>query len=116
MKARATLKPHQRGAKKLHKQYGDQLLYVRYRYDLVRKKRFTTVELIVDEADWIPQTMPAEDQIVGIRIDVAERDLQKRIKKAGGKWNRREKVWQVRYGTVVELGLQARVVTEAENE
>jgi hypothetical protein len=59
MKARLTLKPHQRGAKKLSRQYGDRLLYVRYRDDLVRKKRVTTVELIVDEADWNPRATPA---------------------------------------------------------
>jgi hypothetical protein len=116
MKARVTLKPHQRGAKKLHRQYGDQLLYVRYRYDSVRKKRFTTVELIVDEADWMPRSRPASDQIVGVRVDVTERDLQKRIKQAGGTWNRRKKVWYVQYDTVVEFGLQARMVSETEDE
>ncbi len=55
MKARSTLKPGQRGTLKLSAQYGEQLLYVRYRYDPLRKKRLKTVELIVEETDWEPR-------------------------------------------------------------
>ena len=112
MKARSTLKPHQRGAKKFFKQYGHQLLYVRYRYDPVQKKRFTTVELIVDEADWTPRHAPAPDQIVGVRVEVQEREVQKRMKQAGGKWNSQKKVWELRYDKVVAEGMHARMVTE----
>jgi len=52
MEARATLRPGQKGTKKLLARFGDRLICVRYRYDTTRRKRFTTVELIVDEADW----------------------------------------------------------------
>lgn len=52
MEARATLRPGQRGTKKLVTRFGDRLICVRYRYDSTRRKRFTTVELIVDESDW----------------------------------------------------------------
>ena len=114
MKARLTLKPHQRGAKKLSRHYGDRLLYVRYRYDPVRKKRITTVELIVDEADWEPPATPAADQRVGIRVGVTEHDVQKQVKQAGGTWNRRRKVWELRYAKVVALGLQDRLAPEGE--
>jgi len=112
MKARSTLKPNQRGAKKFSKQYGDRLVYVRYRYDPVQKKRFTTVELIVDEADWTPRNMPSPDQIVGIQVEVQERDVQKRMKQAGGRWNAQRKVWELRYDKVVAEGWQARMVTD----
>lgn len=54
MRTRLKLKPGQRGTKKLLNQYGEQLVCVRYRYDAERKKRFKTVELIVDEIDWEP--------------------------------------------------------------
>ena len=55
MCSRLTLKPGQRGTKKLCAEYGERLLYVRYRYDEERRKRFKIVELFVDEVDWEPQ-------------------------------------------------------------
>jgi hypothetical protein len=36
---------------KFSDRYGDQLICVRYRYDEERCKRFTTVEIIVEESD-----------------------------------------------------------------
>jgi hypothetical protein len=51
MRTRLKLNPGQRGTKKLVSQYGDRLVCVRYRYDAQQKKRFKTVELIVDEID-----------------------------------------------------------------
>ena len=44
MRARRTLRPGQRGTKKLLRQYGSQLVCVRYRYDAERYLRFKTVE------------------------------------------------------------------------
>jgi hypothetical protein len=54
MKIGATLLKGQKGTRQLVKGYGDQLLCVRYRYDKARQKRLKTVELIVDEQDWVP--------------------------------------------------------------
>ena len=51
---RTTLAPGQNGTKRLLRQYGDQLVCVRYRYDKLRGKRLKTVELIIDEQDWVP--------------------------------------------------------------
>ena len=53
MEVRATLKPGLNGTKKYLQQYGDQLVCVRYRYDKSNNKRQTTVELIVDEQEWV---------------------------------------------------------------
>jgi hypothetical protein len=61
MEARATLRPGQRGTKKLVTRFGDRLICVRYRYDAARRKRFTTVELIVDESDWTASTPTAPE-------------------------------------------------------
>ncbi|MCP4401799.1 MAG: hypothetical protein GY801_31425, partial [bacterium] len=55
MKARVTLGPEHRRARKLRQRFGDQLVYVRDRYDEERKKQNTTVELIIDEAEWEPR-------------------------------------------------------------
>lgn len=62
MRTRLTLHPSQRGARQLFAQYGDRLLCVRYRYDEQQKKRFKTVELIVEESDWEPNACPRADE------------------------------------------------------
>lgn len=116
MKARLTVQPDHRRAKKLREQYGDRLVYVRYRYDRERRKRYTTVELIIDEADWEPQsTTPAPDEIVGVRVERHERSVQKQVKQAGGLWNQHRKVWELRYDRVVELAMQDRLVVQSEH-
>jgi hypothetical protein len=56
----------------------------RYRYDNRRRKRFTTIEIIVEEPGWSPPENPA---IVGLRVDFQETELQRRVKQAGGGWN-----------------------------
>ena len=85
---------------------------LRYRYDPVRKKRLKTVELIIEETDWDPGDLFAPDQIVSVRVDLDETDLQKCLKQAGGIWNRRRKVWELRYDKVLEFELEARIVCD----
>ncbi len=111
MRTSMHLKPGRKGTKQLLAQYGDRLVCVRYRYDTQQKKRFKTVELIVAEWAWEPPVpqIPA-DQRVALRIGFAEVDLRERVKQAGGKWNPRQKVWELCYGQVVALRLEARIV------
>jgi len=52
MRVRATLMPGQHGTKQLFEHYGDQFYCVRYRYDETSKRRFKTVELIVEDIPW----------------------------------------------------------------
>ena len=108
MQARLKLKPGQRGTKKELAQYGDKLVCVRYRYDAQRKKRYKTVELIVDEVDWTPR--PRKDAMVGVRVKWGEAAVARRVKLAGGQWNAKQKVWELRYGQVRALGLEERMV------
>jgi len=113
LRTRLHLKPGQRGTKQLLAQYGDRLVCVRYRYDAQQKKRFKTVELIVAECEWEPPPpRVADDAMVGVRVGLAEREVQSQVKQAGGKWNRRRQVWELRYDQVVALKLQARIVEE----
>jgi hypothetical protein len=65
METRLKLCPGQNGTKKLVKQYGEKLVCVRYRYDAARKKRYKTVELIVDEAPWNPKDA-ARNALAGV--------------------------------------------------
>ncbi len=112
-RVRLHLKPGQKGTKQLLAQYGDRLICVRYRYDAQRKKRFKTVELLVAERDWEPpRPRFAQDQIVGLRVAFADMAVRDRVKQAGGTWNPERRVWQLRYGRVVALGLHGRIVDE----
>ena len=108
MRTRLKLKPGQDGTKKLLAQYGEQLVCVRYRYDDEKRKRYKTVELIVDEAPWEPKKIKG-DELVGVRVEYGEKDLGIRVKQAGGVWDGLRKVWRLRYSQVVALGLEERV-------
>jgi hypothetical protein len=68
--------------KGLVEQYGDRLVCVRYRYDAEKKRRYKTVELIVEEAAWEPQ--PTPDTAMAVRVAADERTLQQQVKQAGG--------------------------------
>lgn len=105
------LKPGQRGTKRLLAEYGERLVCVRYRYDAERRKRFKTVELIVEEVDWEPpRRAPAGETIVAVRVGYEEAELRGRVKRAGGRWNAERRVWEMRYDQAVELGLEGRIV------
>jgi hypothetical protein len=116
MKIGLILKPGQKGTKKLTQQYGNRLIYVRYRYDNKRKKRLKTIELIIDEREWEPgKNEISENEIVYIRINLMERQLQKKVKTVGGVWNRNKKVWELSYRQVLNLGLEERIVETSDN-
>lgn len=110
MRTRLKLKPGQRGTKKLLAEYGPRLVCVRYRYDERRRRRFKTIELIVDEAAWQPKPKP--ETIVQLKVAWGEANVAREIKQAGGKWNASKKVWELRYDQTVKLGLQARIVDQ----
>jgi len=111
MQIRLTLKPGQKGTKRLVAQYGHQLVCVRYRYDEKRKKRFKTVELIIDEVSWGPQAARLPDAVVvEIKVKLGEVGVRERVKEAGGRWNPEKNVWELRYDRVVKLGLEERIV------
>jgi hypothetical protein len=112
MEARVTLRPGQRGTKKLLERFGDRLICVRYRYDPVKRRRVTTVELVVEEAPWEPRTGALESRPrVEVRIGYQEHDLRRRIKEAGGRWNPETRLWILPGAQVKALGLERRVVT-----
>ncbi|HDH10589.1 MAG TPA: hypothetical protein ENG83_00010 [Nitrospirae bacterium] len=117
MQTRLRLLPGQKGTKKMLQTYGDQLVCVRYRYDEERKKRYKTVELIVEEIPWVknngqanPGSSAKSDTIVSVRVGYGERHIRSLVKEAGGKWNSTEKVWALPYRKAVEFGLEKRIV------
>jgi len=60
--------PGQKGAKRLLDQYGAKLLCVRYLCDGEKRKRFKTIELIIEESPWAPHERISSDTVVGVRI------------------------------------------------
>lgn len=105
METRSTLQPGERGTKELVERYGDQLVCVRYRYDVQRRRRVKTVELIVDEKPWTPR--PTDE--VWIQVGVDERGLQQQIRQMGGTWDAGRRRWRLTFSAVQALHLEDRM-------
>lgn len=110
MEVKATLKPGMNGTKKYLQQYGDQLVCVRYRYDKIRNKRLTTIELIVDEQDWMQGYNIRPDKVVPVRIEYSEMELREKVKLAGAFWDKDKKAWLLSLKMVYGLGLENRII------
>ncbi len=134
MRTMKTLKPGQDGTKELLTRFGPSLLYVRYRYDEDRHEHVKTVELVVQrrsregEAECLGSRAPdarasleagsvsssgtggARARRVALRIGWRERDLQQRVKSAGGQWDPVRRVWLLRRAVAERLDLLPRVV------
>ena len=109
MKIKLIRKAGQNGTKKLVSKYGNRLVCIRYRYDEIRKKKYKTIELIIEENDWEPNKKLKRDELVCVQVDLNERELRKRVKKAGGKWNHESKLWEIYNENVVQLGIEDRI-------
>lgn len=122
MEIRTVRKPGEPGTLKLKERYGDRLVSVRYRYDAARGKRYKTIELIVEEQDWMPapqtELPPAQKPApevrytprVPVRIRYNEKDLQRAIKAIGGNWDPGKKLWYAPEEYVRRIGLANRIV------
>jgi hypothetical protein len=110
MRTRLILKPGQRGAKKLTEKYGDTLLFVRFKYDEASRQRLTTVELVVERADWTPPPpRHAVDSLVPLRIYAFDMPSRLQAKAAGGRWDPKKKLWFVRYGKIAGAPLEKHI-------
>ncbi len=125
MRTVKTLKPGQKGTKELLTRFGPSLLKVRYRYDEDRREHLKTVELVVQqrsrerEAECPGSQSPSArtgvvaarpSRRVALRIGWRERDLQRRVKSAGDRWDPSRQVWILRRDAAERLDLLARVV------
>jgi hypothetical protein len=100
-KERRKLALGQAGKKKYYKKYGKNLLCVRYKYNIAKKEKIKTIELIVKRQPWEPEgkKIPV-NKIVSIRIYIDELELRQKVKMLSGRWNSKEKVWKIAYGKV----------------
>lgn len=111
MKADTNLKPGQKGTKRLVEQYGDSLLCVRYRTDTKRGLRLKTVELIVGEKPLSSVSQYRDGDMVNLVVVYGEAALRDRLKSLGGRWNPKEKLWQIPFGVIRgNVELEERIV------
>ena len=121
MQVKLVLKPGQHGTRKWIEKYGDKLVSVRYRYDADNRKRYKTVEIIVEETTWIPSeiipkiTRSPSDK-VGIQVAGYEIDIRRQVKQAGGIWRPRQKLWELSYSDTIALGLKSRIISDDKSE
>ena len=121
MRTVRTLKPGQDGTKELMTRFGPSLLCVRYRYDEDRRESLKTVELVVQRrpregepecrGSRSPKTQAGtRTRQVALRIGWRERDLQRRVKSAEGRWHPARRVWMLQRDVAERMGLLSRVV------
>src|SRR5262249_47803823 len=104
-----TIKPGRPGTKDLTTEYGDRLLCVRYRYDDEQCVRYKTVELIVEEAPWVPSQTLAPTDLVAVHIRSQERALRSAAFLLGARPTDGPDTWRMTYAVARILGLAGRV-------
>ena len=94
----------QPGSLKLARRYGSALVCVRYRCDKQGLIRYTTVELLVEEAV-IQKRKPGID-MVAVRLEkMSWAGVRERIRENGGEWDPVAHVWRLPQSTAKRLGL-----------
>lgn len=102
-----TLHPEDAGARRWAAEYGDSLVCVRYRVDVKRRRRQTTVELVVDDVPRLG-ALP-----VALRVAMTDSETRRHIIAAGGVWDQGTKLWHLPLDAVRRLGLTDRIVGQA---
>ena len=105
------IKPSQRGAIKLARVHGAELLCVRYRENPEGTERLTTVELVVERV----VIQKRDDPIVSFKIKQEETDLRRLAMAKGATYNGRTYMWQLRRSEVLRMGLKNRIAVSDED-
>ncbi|MFP5246371.1 MAG: hypothetical protein ACLGH0_06720 [Thermoanaerobaculia bacterium] len=115
LRTRLTLKPGTPGTKKLLAEYGSRLIAVRYRYDDERQTRCKTIEIVIEEIPWSPETAAvrisyAPNEPVEIRTDPTERPLIQALRARNARWNEYDETWTLPYADALALRLTDRII------
>jgi hypothetical protein len=103
-----TLWPPQPGTVKLSRRFGEALLCVRYRHDRTGLRRYTTVELIVEQA---PVTSRRADESAhSVHIGLFEKELRRLAMEHHATWDDATRTWRMTGATIKRLGLERQVV------
>jgi hypothetical protein len=103
-----TFAPHQSGALKLARRYGDALLCVRHRASADGEQRITTVELVVAVEPL--RRRCSMDTEVAVRLDFRDREHRVALQQAGARWDAAAKAWQLPRRDALRLGLASQIV------
>ena len=103
------LKPSQPGAIKLTRRYGPALICVRYRHNAAGTHRYTTVELVVDDAP-VARRLPPGETIVLIRLPFDDTNCRRSALANGARWDADRRVWSMTRATAKKLGWLKRIV------
>lgn len=104
------IKPSQRGAIKLARAHGSELLCVRYRENPEGTERLTTVELVVERV----VIQKRDDPIVSFKIKQEETDLRRIAMAKGATYNGKTYMWRLPRSEVLRMGLKARIAVSDE--
>jgi hypothetical protein len=99
------IKPSQRGALKLARVHGNELLCVRYRENLDGTERLTTIELVVERV----VIQKRDDPVVSFKIKQEEVELRRLVQTKGATYNGKTFMWQLARSEVLRLGLRSRI-------
>jgi len=105
-----TLAPGQPGTRAWSQHHGAALVCVRYRESADGSRRYTTVELVVDERI---NRRPKVPRMVGVAVDFYDVETRQKIKAAGGIWHAEYKLWVLPEATAHELKLPYRPIKRA---
>ena len=105
------LRPDQRGALKLGRRYGDALVCVRYRHSADGRLRFTTIELVVDQAPVMRRSPIKQDPIVLVRLPWMDQRSFTLLIGRGATWHRDRRIWSMPESMAKSFGPAARIVS-----
>jgi hypothetical protein len=100
----------QPGALKMARRYGSSFVCVRYRHDRQGHQRYTTVELVVDQAPIASRNRP--DQLVMVYIDFKEPERWQTARAGGATFDRGRHLWRMPLRLARKLKLVGRIVRE----
>ena len=99
------IKTSQRGAIKIARNYGSELLCVRYRENPDGTERLTTVELVVERV----MIQKRDDPIVSFKIKQEEVDLRRLAQSKGATYDGKSQMWNLVRSEVLRMGLRSRI-------
>jgi len=102
-----TLWPGTAGTLSVEQRYGAALVCMRYRQDASGIIRHKTVELVVESRP--VRIRVRDDRLYGVQVWWGEDDLARRVKAAGGRWSKQERLWLVGGAAIKAMRLQNRI-------
>lgn len=102
-----SLRPGRPGTIKLVRQFGCQLLLVRYRFDWTGLFRYTTVEVLVEASAVTRGSRP--QALFAVHLKSNEPKLKSAVQRLGARWDPQYLCWLVPGHAVQALGLVHRV-------